>query len=317
MVRKNDYGLGFYCTQDINLAMEWSVDIDRDGYINLYDIDETGLSIMNLNDSQYSVLNWISILINNRDFQINSPIAAQAKRFLLDKYLPDYEKFDIIRGYRADDSYFSFARDFLNNTISLEQLSAAMHYGNLGEQIVLKSKEAFDRICYVENADSATVMGKSGIGLCYDITGHEYIAAEKMDIYTSHAISGRSREYWTGWTLAYYQWNTSLSYAEINDIKGVDDIASMYDVYHEMDISHFVERINEIYRIKNPESRFKKMRQNAGLSQSAVSELTGIPLKTIQQYEQRRKNINNASVDYLISLSRVLKCDIELLVEKV
>lgn len=154
--KKNDYGLGFYCTQDINLAMEWSVDIDRDGYVNLYDIDETGLSIMNLNDSQYSVLNWISILINNRDFQINSPIAAQAKQFLLDKYLPDYEKFDIIRGYRADDSYFSFARDFLNNTISLEQLSAAMHYGNLGEQIVLKSKEAFDRICYVgfEKVDS-------------------------------------------------------------------------------------------------------------------------------------------------------------------
>lgn len=169
----------------------------------------------------------------------------------------------------------------------------------------------------VESADSATVMGKSGIELCYDITGHEYIAAEKMDIYTSHAISGRSREYWTGWTLAYYQWITSFSYTEINDIKGIDDIASMYDVYHEMDISHFVERINEIYKIKNPESRLKKMRQNAGLSQSAVSELTGIPLKTIQQYEQRRKNINNASVDYLISLSRVLKCDIELLVEKV
>lgn len=169
----------------------------------------------------------------------------------------------------------------------------------------------------MENADSATVMGKSGVELCYDISEHEYIPAKEMDIYTLHAINGRSREYWTGWALAYYQWFTSLPYAEINEVKSVDDIASMYDIYHEMDISHFVERINEVYKMKNPESRLKKMRKNAGLSQRALSELTEIPLKTIQQYEQRRKNINNASVDYLISLSRALNCNIELLVEKV
>lgn len=154
--RKNDYGLGFYCTQDVNLAMEWAVDSDRDGYANLYDLDESGLSVLDLNDSQYGILHWITILLNNRDFQVNSPIAAEAKRFLLEKYLLDYEKYDIIRGYRADDSYFSFARDFINNTISLEQLSEAMHYGNLGEQVVLKSKAAFNRISYVssQRADS-------------------------------------------------------------------------------------------------------------------------------------------------------------------
>lgn len=153
---KNDYGLGFYCTQDKSLAMEWAVDMDRDGYANAYEFDEEGLDILNLGDGNFSALNWIAILLDNRDFQINAPIAVEAKKYLLEKYLPSYENVDIMRGYRADDSYFAFARDFINNTISLEQLSEAMHYGNLGEQIALMSKRAIERIEFVgsEVADS-------------------------------------------------------------------------------------------------------------------------------------------------------------------
>lgn len=169
----------------------------------------------------------------------------------------------------------------------------------------------------VEKADSSTVMGKSGVELCYDITGQEYIGEKRMDEFTNHAISGRSREYWTGWAVAYYQWKTSLSFKEIDALRGIDDIALMYDVYHEMDISQFFDQMNEVYRMKNPDTRLKMMRLNARLSQRELSEITQIPVKTIQQYEQRRKNINNASVDYLISLSKALNCDIELLIEKI
>lgn len=147
----NDYGIGFYCTEDSNLAKEWSVDKDRDGYVNSYRLDMDNLKVMRLSEKPYGILNWISILIANRTFQLDSPIGNEAKQYLLEHFLPDYEDYDVIIGYRADDSYFSFARDFLSNTISLEQLSEAMHYGNLGEQIVLKSKKAFDAIEYVGN----------------------------------------------------------------------------------------------------------------------------------------------------------------------
>ena len=169
----------------------------------------------------------------------------------------------------------------------------------------------------VERADSKTVMGRSGIELCYDILGRESIDSDAMNAYTAHAISQRSQEYWTGWAVAYYQWLTSLAYREINEVRDINDIAAMYSVYHEMDISHFSDRMSEIYRQKHPDSKLKTMRMNAGLTQRELAMATEIPLKTIQQYEQRRKNINSDSVDYLVTLSRTLNCDIEMLIEKV
>lgn len=146
--RHNDYGLGFYCTKDCDLAMEWAVDENRNGYANQYDFDSAQLKILDLSND-YSILSWIAILIENRTFEITSPIAREAKSYLLEKFRPDYDEYDVIKGYRADDSYFSFARDFLNNTISLEQLNAAILYGNLGEQIVIKSEKAFERLSFI------------------------------------------------------------------------------------------------------------------------------------------------------------------------
>lgn len=102
--------------------------------------------------------------------------------------------------------------------------------------------------------------------------------------------------------------------------KGARDISSilnMYMPYHEMDISHFSDKMRAIYREQNPDTRLKVARKKIGMSQRELAEATGIPIKTIQQYEQRQKSINNAKVDYLILLSRELGCDIELLVEKV
>jgi len=152
--KNNDYGRGFYCTEDINLAQEWAVDESRNGYANIYDLRISELKILNLNDNKYNVLHWLAILLTNREFQLNTLIALEAKRYLVDKYLLDIEQYDVIKGYRADDSYFSFAKDFINNSISLEQLSEAMLYGNLGEQIVLKSKKSFDKIKYIESIES-------------------------------------------------------------------------------------------------------------------------------------------------------------------
>lgn len=144
----NDYGSGFYCTEDINMAKEWGVGKSRNGFANCYELDTDGLSILNLNDPAYCILNWLSVLLENREFDAPSPLAHQAKRYIKDEFHVDYGTTDCIIGYRADDSYFSFAQDFLNGTISYRQLNNAMRLGNLGTQFVLKSKHSFELIRY-------------------------------------------------------------------------------------------------------------------------------------------------------------------------
>lgn len=147
---RNDYGLGFYCTESLDLAKEWACTEENSGYANKYTLDMTGLMVLNLSGAPYHILNWLSILLQNRIFKISNGIAAEGKEYLLEKFLPDYEKFDVIIGYRADDSYFSFANAFLNNALSLHQLEKAMYLGKLGEQIVLKSNKSFERITFDE-----------------------------------------------------------------------------------------------------------------------------------------------------------------------
>lgn len=108
----NDYGLGFYCTENIELAKEWAC-LDKDGgFANIYTVDTKKLKILNLSDSKYSILNWLAILVDNRTFRIGSQIARQAKEYLLINFLPNISNFDAIIGCRADDSYFAFAMDF-------------------------------------------------------------------------------------------------------------------------------------------------------------------------------------------------------------
>lgn len=157
----NDYGLGFYCTENLDLAKEWACSQDTDGYANQYFLDTEGLDVLYLNAPQYNILNWLAILLENRKFTIAEGLPQEAKRYILETFLPDYKSYDIIKGYRADDSYFSYARDFINNTLSLGDLKQAMMLGKLGEQIVLKSERAF----------SALTIGK-----CFPADRTEYFA---------------------------------------------------------------------------------------------------------------------------------------------
>ncbi len=148
---QNDYGQGFYCTESIELAKEWGCSEEKNGFANEYDFDTDTLSVLDLNNASYSILNWLAILVQNRTFETRSEISVAAKEYLLKHFLIDYEKYDVIKGYRADDSYFSFANSFLNNTISLQKLSVAMKLGKLGEQIVLKSEKSFSHITFVKS----------------------------------------------------------------------------------------------------------------------------------------------------------------------
>ena len=146
----NDYGLGFYCTENIELAKEWACSVETDGYANQYTLDMETLSVLSLTGGVYHILNWLYVLLGNRKFRLDSEIAKAAKQYIFEHFAVEYKQYDIIKGYRADDSYFSFANAFLNNTISLSQLEKAMVLGKLGEQIVLMSEPAFEKIAFVE-----------------------------------------------------------------------------------------------------------------------------------------------------------------------
>lgn len=148
--KKNDYGLGFYCTENVEIAKEWACsNNETNGYANKYEIDLRDYKVLDLREEKYSILNWMALLLKFRTFDVNTPISAQAKEYILENFYVEVEEFDVIIGYRADDSYFSFAKDFINNTISVEQLAEAMSLGELGIQIVLKSKKAFDTVKYI------------------------------------------------------------------------------------------------------------------------------------------------------------------------
>ena len=146
--KSNDFGLGFYCTESNDLAKEWAVTSLSDGFSNRYTLDTEYLNILNLNSPNYTILNWIAVLVEHRLFSIKTPIARKAKQYLIGHFGINVNAFDLITGYRADDSYFDFAEAFLNNAITVEQLSRAMRLGKLGEQIVLKSPFAFSKIRY-------------------------------------------------------------------------------------------------------------------------------------------------------------------------
>ncbi|HAL18978.1 MAG TPA: hypothetical protein DCO86_05110 [Spirochaetaceae bacterium] len=145
----NDYGKGFYCTFSLEMAKEWACKKNTDGFANEYAFDDEGLRILNLLDGKHTVLNWIALLLKHRVFVINDEIALDAKDYIIDNFSVDTTGYDVIKGYRADDSYFSYAQSFVHNALPLRCLGRALRLGELGEQTALVSEKAFDRIEFV------------------------------------------------------------------------------------------------------------------------------------------------------------------------
>ena len=165
-----------------------------------------------------------------------------------------------------------------------------------------------------EKGEFNVTVGMSGVELAYRVLE---LTKRQVEEQQPRYSADRSPEYWAGWALAYYQWETAMSFLDILECVPLDDIIRMYSPYHEMDIRQFVDKMNELYAVAKPDTNLKRMRQRAGLSQRQLAELSGIPVRTIQQYEQRQKNINKAQAEYLVVLSKVLCCKVDDLMEKV
>lgn len=151
----NDYGQGFYCTEHLELAKEWSCSQGVSGFANKYELSMDGLNILDLSSANFTILHWLTILIENRRVRTATPVAREGLAWLRKHFHVDVSAYDLIVGYRADDAYFSFARSFLNNAITLDQLSFAMRLGKLGEQYVLKSRKAFKSIKFISSEPAA------------------------------------------------------------------------------------------------------------------------------------------------------------------
>ena len=144
----NDYGRGFYCTQDKQLANEWACQHPaRDGFCNHYKLEETGLRIIDLDEPPFTPLNWIAVLMQNRPFssERNAPVVPA----FIARYGIDLADADIVTGWRADDSYFSIARAFAAGALTVEQTTEALRLGSLGKQVVLRSQKAFGRLTFI------------------------------------------------------------------------------------------------------------------------------------------------------------------------
>lgn len=163
-----------------------------------------------------------------------------------------------------------------------------------------------------ERGDAFTIAGKSGVELALEVAQRKECPIEPEDVFSS---MHRTPEFWLGWALAYYQWYRGCRFSELVQWISVQEMLQMYDKYHEMDIMAFVERMDEISHAARTETRLKYYRTLFGLSQRELAERADIPVRTIQQYEQRQKNINKAQVEYVVRLSKVLHCSVEDLVE--
>lgn len=144
----NDFGLGFYCTEYPQYAAEWAVGRDRNGFVSSYSIDYDGLRIINLCSSQYTVLHWLGLLFNYREFDLSSDSAYRGREYINKYYSVDHQACDCIIGYRADNRCFMFAQDFLDAKLSYTSFRNAVSGDDSNRQFVLKSNRAFDRITF-------------------------------------------------------------------------------------------------------------------------------------------------------------------------
>jgi len=145
----NDYGLGFYMSQNSNLAGEWAViHTNKDGYINEYELDYRSLSVLKLD--ALPIESWISVLMSNRKGTFNEINLERMHKFIA-KFGIDLSSYDVVEGWRADDAFFSFIEDFLSVGLSLERMREAMTFGDLGLQVCLKSEKSFKNINYIKS----------------------------------------------------------------------------------------------------------------------------------------------------------------------
>lgn len=156
------------------------------------------------------------------------------------------------------------------------------------------------------------VSGMSGKELVLEVMTRSGVIQKKSEENKNYS---KTAEYWTGWVLAYYQWHSAKSFAYIQGHLPAEEICSLYNPLHEASEQKFIEVADSIIARRDTGSKLQIFRKNAELTQKQLSELSGVNLRTLQQYENKSKDIKKASGLILYSLGKALGCQIEDLLE--
>ncbi|MBP3732942.1 MAG: helix-turn-helix transcriptional regulator [Bacilli bacterium] len=193
------------------------------------------------------------------------------------------------------DLYISDAQDWLG-----EFFETSIYVLNVDLKEVWKRFILSQYSLSFGSGDPFTILGKSGSEVAFELCG------KRID--SLPFIYDRPPEYWLGWALAYYQWYKNIPFHFITNHIDVETILLMYKKYHEIDIMHFCNEMDRLIKTHRKETNLKRLRKNRGLSQKELADITSIPVRTIQQYEQRQKNINKAQANYIFLLAQALSC---------
>lgn len=165
----------------------------------------------------------------------------------------------------------------------------------------------------MENGEPAYLAGKSGIEIVREIVAET--KGQELQIEPQEHF-GRSKEYWIGWAVAYYQWYSGRKYRDIFKVLSFEDLQKMYYTLHEADITKFVDIVDSKIKEYFPETNLKRIRTAYGFTQAELAERSGVSLRSIQMYEQQNKNINKASADTMYRFAKALGCTMEDLIER-
>ena len=210
------------------------------------------------------------------------------------------------RAYR--ETYLSNAQSTLGDA-----LDYAINYCNISGEEFIKLFVTSSISKRMENGEPAILSGKSGIEIAIDVICET--TGTQLDP-QSHDRMDRSIEYWIGWALAYYQWYSARRYSEIFQALSFEELRQLYYPLHEADITKFVDVVDEKVKTFFKETNLKRIRMNYGCTQIELARQSGVSLRSIQMYEQRRKDINKASVETIYSIAKALGCTVEDLMEK-
>ena len=206
-----------------------------------------------------------------------------------------------------DELYLSGAQNILGHAVDFAVMSLAIETDVFGSALAVSASGK-----QFAQGNPRYVAGMNGCEFAREVLSDVKISYADA---TDAMYLDKSPEYWAGWALAYYQWQTDKSFMEIMKAVSLDDIIGMYPVYHEMDIVKFVEQMNQLLKTAYPHSRLRGHRDNCGMSQAELAEESGVPLRQIQLFEQGQRDINKTAAVTLYKLSKALRCRMEDLLE--
>ncbi len=206
-----------------------------------------------------------------------------------------------MRAYLSD--YVPYAQRILGDMLDFAVNTCDMDIDEYFELFTVSSVST-----QFQNGNPTYIAGKTGCELVREVIAD---AGMKPLSVEDEMYLDKSPEYWAGWALAYYQWYTCRTFIKIHKAVSLKQIVSMYSIYHEMDITHFIDTMNELWDNYYKETNLKRLRKSAGLSQRELSDLSGVPLRQIQLFEQRQRDINHTKVIDVVKFARVLGCKTE------